>query len=565
MGTLASRAAADRRPTSRRRRASTSTRTCRPASSRSCGTSSAGTCSSSSRTTDLRRAPDASTISRALELGRTLITLDRDFCDDRRFPPASQSRRHRLLRARRAGADAAAAARRSIAASRAGAAGDCRCAAARSSSRRACSPMTVRPPMMPAPIAAQFPVRRQPRAARSRRVGPDARASRAIGSSTSSAGRARPDRARSASTSTATSSCPASSTCTSTASRGRTCSTTRRAVATVAERLPRWGVTAFCPTSVACPPDGARSVSRRGRPCCARRRRTAGARVLPAHLESNFINPEFRGAQPVACLRVPADRRRGRRAPLQTRPVTSRRDFTARDILEVIEAPPRRHRRSSRWRPSSPAVSTSRARSSPAAFASRSGTRRATFEEAQEAIGAGARQATHLFNRMRPMTHRDPGLVGAVLASDEVAAELICDGHHVHPAVMRLAIAAKGPSRTMAITDGTAGSGLPPGAKANLGGQPITVSDVARLDDGTMAGSVLTMDRAFAGLVTSCGFDLVQAAEMCATTAGPRARPRRPRRDRARRDRGFDGARFARCRWCRRGLAADWRIRVWQG
>ena len=70
----------------------------------------------------------------------------------------------------------------------------------------------------------------------------------------------------------------------------------------------------------------------------------------------------------------------------------------------------------------------------------------------------------------------------------------------------------------MAITDGTAGSGLPAGAKANLGGQAITVSDVARLDDGTMAGSVLTMDRAFSGLVTKCGFDLVQAAEMCATT-----------------------------------------------
>jgi N-acetylglucosamine-6-phosphate deacetylase len=83
---------------------------------------------------------------------------------------------------------------------------------------------------------------------------------------------------------------------------------------------------------------------------------------------------------------------------------------------------------------------------------------------------------------------------------------------------MRLAIAAKGPSRTMAITDGTAGSGLPPGAKASLGGQPITVAEVARLGDGTMAGSVLTMDRAFSGLVTKCGFDLVQAAEMCATT-----------------------------------------------
>jgi N-acetylglucosamine-6-phosphate deacetylase len=142
----------------------------------------------------------------------------------------------------------------------------------------------------------------------------------------------------------------------------------------------------------------------------------------------------------------------------------------------------------------------------------------ATYEETQAAIAAGARHATHLFNRMRPMTHRDPGLTGAILASDEIAAELICDGHHVHPAVMNVAIAAKGPSRVMAITDGTAGSGLPQGSRARLGGASITVRDVARLDDDTIAGSVLTMDRAFATLVTQCGLDIVQATEMCSTT-----------------------------------------------
>src|SRR5262245_7169244 len=119
---------------------------------------------------------------------------------------------------------------------------------------------------------------------------------------------------------------------------------------------------------------------------------------------------------------------------------------------------------------------------------------------------------------MRPVSHRDPGLAGAALASEDLAVEIICDGHHVHPAVMRFAIAAKSPSRVLAITDGTAGSGLSPGKKAMLGGQPITVSDVARLDDGTMAGSVLTMDGVFSALVTKCGLDLVQAAEMCATT-----------------------------------------------
>ncbi len=116
------------------------------------------------------------------------------------------------------------------------------------------------------------------------------------------------------------------------------------------------------------------------------------------------------------------------------------------------------------------------------------------------------------------MTHRDPGLVGAVLERDEVAAEIICDGFHVHPAVARSAIAAKGPSRVMAITDGTAGSGLPRGACATLGGRRITVGDTATLDDGTFAGSVATMDRIFATLVTRMGQSMVDAATLCATT-----------------------------------------------
>ena len=87
-----------------------------------------------------------------------------------------------------------------------------------------------------------------------------------------------------------------------------------------------------------------------------------------------------------------------------------------------------------------------------------------------------------------------------MLESDEVTAELICDGVHVHPAMMRVALAAKRPERVMAITDGTAGSGLPRGYKTTLGGRPITIRDAAYLDDGTLAGSSLTMDRAFAKL-----------------------------------------------------------------
>jgi N-acetylglucosamine-6-phosphate deacetylase len=120
---------------------------------------------------------------------------------------------------------------------------------------------------------------------------------------------------------------------------------------------------------------------------------------------------------------------------------------------------------------------------------------------------------------MTPMTHRAPGLAGAVLSREEVAAELICDGYHVHPAMCRVAIAAKGTHSIMAITDGTAASGLPVGSAARLGGRRIEAgSEAAFLEDGTLAGSTLTMDRVFRNLVIRLGSSVVEAATMCSTT-----------------------------------------------
>jgi N-acetylglucosamine-6-phosphate deacetylase len=96
---------------------------------------------------------------------------------------------------------------------------------------------------------------------------------------------------------------------------------------------------------------------------------------------------------------------------------------------------------------------------------------------------------------------------------------LICDGFHVHPAMSRLAIAAKGVHGMIAITDGTAGAGLSPGAMTRLGGRPIRVSDkAALLEDGTLAGSTLTMDRAFRNIVTMFHASIAEAAVMCSTT-----------------------------------------------
>jgi N-acetylglucosamine-6-phosphate deacetylase len=217
------------------------------------------------------------------------------------------------------------------------------------------------------------------------------------------------------------------------------------------------------------------------------------ARVLPAHLESSFINPEYRGAQPLEFLTT----------------YTGDGLTWAPDIGILTLAP------------EMPGGMDLLRDAIAAGIRVSLGHSGATFDQGIEAIQAGARHATHLFNRMSPMNHRDPGLAGAVLASEDIAAEIICDGFHVHPAVLRVAIAAKGHSRVMAITDGTAGSGLPAGACARLGGRTITVGsrrESARLADGTLAGSVATMDQVFANLVTQAGQSLVEAATLCATT-----------------------------------------------
>jgi N-acetylglucosamine-6-phosphate deacetylase len=120
---------------------------------------------------------------------------------------------------------------------------------------------------------------------------------------------------------------------------------------------------------------------------------------------------------------------------------------------------------------------------------------------------------------MPRLDHRAPGLAGAVLQTDEVAAELICDGVHVHPALVRTAVAAKRPQKVLAITDGTGAAGLPEGSGASLGGRTITARNgAAYLPDGTLAGSVLTMDAAFRVLVERIGLSLVDATTTCATT-----------------------------------------------
>jgi N-acetylglucosamine-6-phosphate deacetylase len=275
------------------------------------------------------------------------------------------------------------------------------------------------------------------------------------------------------------------------------------AVARVAAMLPRWGVAAFCPTSIACAPATLEAFladvrDARGDHGPAR------SRVLPAHLESSFISPELAGAQPLEWI-CGSDAVAVDDASLR-RDVLAAIDRFSDEVGIVTLAP------------EMPGGLDLVRRFVAAGRLVSIGHSGATFDEARAAIHAGASRATHLFNAMRPLSHREPGVAGALLAHDHVHVELICDGVHVHPAMARTTIAAKTPARVVAITDGTAASGLPLGSRAHLGNRPIIAADTARLENGALAGSVLTMDRAFAMLVKQCHMDLVDAARMCATT-----------------------------------------------
>ena len=143
----------------------------------------------------------------------------------------------------------------------------------------------------------------------------------------------------------------------------------------------------------------------------------------------------------------------------------------------------------------------------------------ATYEEAIDAFDLGVSQATHTYNAMTGLHHRRPGTLGAVLTDDRVFAQLIADNIHVHPAAMAVLARCKGAARTVLITDAIRAAGLAEG-DYELGGQPVTVRDgQCRLADGTLAGSVLTMDRALVNLMAATGWSLAQAWPASSRTA----------------------------------------------
>ena len=143
----------------------------------------------------------------------------------------------------------------------------------------------------------------------------------------------------------------------------------------------------------------------------------------------------------------------------------------------------------------------------------------ADYDTTVAAIEAGARHATHLFNAMTPLHHRRPGAATALLLDDRVTVEVVADLEHVHPAVLALA-ARCAPGRLVAVSDATPAAGLGPGSyqigqmDVTVAGDRVTLSS----DPGTLAGSVLTMERAVRNLAGAAGLTLAEAVGAATTT-----------------------------------------------
>jgi N-acetylglucosamine-6-phosphate deacetylase len=137
----------------------------------------------------------------------------------------------------------------------------------------------------------------------------------------------------------------------------------------------------------------------------------------------------------------------------------------------------------------------------------------ATAAETKSGIAAGGSSATHTFNAMRPLDHREPGILGTVLTTDELYADLICDGVHTTPEIVRLWWRAKGPERAILITDALAAAGMPDG-EYFLGGFAVEVKGDKAMARGVLAGSVLTLDRALSNFVRFTGATVDQGLRL---------------------------------------------------
>ena len=266
---------------------------------------------------------------------------------------------------------------------------------------------------------------------------------------------------------------------------------TREAIEGMARYFASRGVTAFCPTTMTVPAEEIMASVRAVHEC--QQRPVEGAQPLGVHLEGPYIDAAKKGAQPPQHVRTAGD-------------LDYRGFFSLGNIRLVSLAPEFEENRE--------LITFARARGVAVAVGHSS----ASYEQVVEAVKLGVSQSTHTFNQMEGIHHRKPGTVGAALMLDEIYAQFIADGVHLHPAIVKMIVHLKGPDRAVLITDAIRGAGMPDG-EYELGGQPITVKEGAvRLADGALAGSCLTMDQGVRNIAAFTGRPLAECLRMATLT-----------------------------------------------
>ncbi|HLZ22078.1 MAG TPA: N-acetylglucosamine-6-phosphate deacetylase [Ktedonobacterales bacterium] len=262
---------------------------------------------------------------------------------------------------------------------------------------------------------------------------------------------------------------------------------------------PSTGVTSFLVGVVGTP--GSLPEAQLAAAAAAIEHREDGAQPLGIHLEGPYINERRRGAHLPSWVRTPD---------------------TAE--TERVLALSRGHLRIVTLAPELPGASAMIRRLADAGVTVSLGHSDATYEQALEAISLGVTHVTHCCNAMRPLLHRDPGPLSALSESPTVFGEVIVDGVHVHPAMVRVLLKLVGPERMIIITDALAGAGTKD-ATFEFGGQSARViRGAARLADGTLTGSVLTMEQALRNVMRMTGVTLSEASGMLARNPAHAAR-----------------------------------------
>lgn len=266
-------------------------------------------------------------------------------------------------------------------------------------------------------------------------------------------------------------------------------------IAAMASELPQTGVTSFFPTIATTGKTETVEQIQRAVNIAERQDHQQGAEILGIRLEGPFISHAKKGAQYEPGIRRPdpvemtelAAQGRGWIRIVDYAPEEDEEDRFLATLVQLGILPCIGHTA-------------------------------ATYEQAIHAIDGGARHSTHLFNAMSSLEHRSPGVPGALLTEQRATVEVIADGIHLHPAILKLVFACRGPRDVALITDAVAAAGLPDGEYEFVRRKVKVTDGSVRLANGTLAGSALTLDRAVRNMVALAGMGWADAIRMASLT-----------------------------------------------